>query len=285
MADPAFGQHWRPSDPFRDFCQWRYDPPAPPTDDALRSAALLHASFEAGNAPALLPQLADRLVAGLGRFNTVWGVKWADGRMGWEFYIYDYGRDRRERGLVELRAALDGLVTLPEGDFEHLPYFMVSLEIDADGLPQLDLYLGNPGSSVSSGICYGIRSSGLELRNFYFFFDAKAEQKASWDKITESAHLDRGAPDPAAFIWPEIGPMETLVVANKRQADGIYFSRIRVAGLRAFLARLAYPAALQDFLAAQGTGFDHLLFDVGWDFRQDADGQVQPIKGSFYGLL
>jgi len=68
-------------------------------------------------------------------------------------------------------------VDLPTAD-DH-PYFMFSVEVSAQHIDaeapvdQIDLYIGNPGSAVSSGICYGLTHSGMELRNFYFFFNAR----------------------------------------------------------------------------------------------------------------
>ena len=34
------------------------------------------------------------------------------------------------------------------------------------------MYIGNPGSTVSSGIAYALTAKDTTLENFYFFFDA-----------------------------------------------------------------------------------------------------------------
>ena len=71
----------RPSDPALDFCLWPYDPPCPPVPGALRSSALLYASFAAADVGPKLGQVVGRLQARWGRFATVWGLKWGQGRL------------------------------------------------------------------------------------------------------------------------------------------------------------------------------------------------------------
>ena len=73
---------------------------------------------------------------------------------------------------------------------------MFSIDIDetlVSGKRELDeihMYIGNPGSTVSSGICYSLKSSGTRLENYYFFFDAVKQQKDIVTKAMTSAYLD-----------------------------------------------------------------------------------------------
>lgn len=123
----------------------------------------------------------------------------------------------------------------------------------------------------------------MELRNFYFFFDAATEATEIRDKLTESAHLQTQELDLEQWLWPDIQP-QTVVVSNKRNRDGLYFSRVDTDMLVRCMVRLSYPQALIDFTQQNRDNLRHHLFDVGWDWRVDATRPV-PVKGSFYGIF
>lgn len=286
---PELTERRKPSDPARDYCLWDFDMPVAPATGALRTSALLYQSFEVAGVTEKMRPVMQAIQKRWGRFNTVWGVKYAAGQMSWEFYFYDYTRDGRAHGVADFIDATHGLIRCDLAPQDHLPYFMFSVELTAahlDGAPldQIDLYMGNPGSTVSSGICYGLRQDGLEMRNFYFFFDAATQGKEITDKITESVHFPYRDVDMDQLIWPEMTGVKTIVVANKRFRDSIYFSRIRAGQMLGFLERLGFPAAIRDHLRKNLTLFDHHLFDVGWDFDYEGSAIV-PTKGSYYGLL
>jgi len=280
----------RPSDAALDFCLWPYDRPRAPTDDALRTSALLYKSFEVANLGPEMGALTDAIRNAWGRFQTVWGMKWGADGPSWELYFYDYARDGRSHGVADFIAATKGQLNCTLSPDDTLPYFMFSVEVTPENLrgaplDQIDIYMGNPGSTVSSGICYGLTDAGYEMRNFYFFFNALNEAKEIHDKLTESVHLPMAHVNVPDLLWPEMAGVETIVVANKQRRDGLYFSRIRAAQLAFFLKKLDFPQELQDFLAEHHDALDHHLYDVGWDFSCDSSGQVTPTKGSFYGLL
>ncbi|MBT9384347.1 hypothetical protein KM176_10800 [Pseudooceanicola sp. CBS1P-1] len=279
----------RRADPALDFCLWPYDPPRLPGRDSWQGAALLYHSFATAGLSHRMLEICDALIAANGPFNTVWGLKHAGGRLSWEFYFYDYTRLERRFDTRALARALEGLVTITaplSGD--DRPYFMFSIEIGADqlaGAPvdQLDLYLGNPGSTVSSGICYGLSPRGWEMRNFYFFFNALTEAPQIRQKLAETAHAGQPLPDLSPWLWRGITP-QTLVVANKRAADGVYFSRIPADQTLTCLERLGYPEAITGFFRSNRARFDHLLFDIGYDWQAGPQG-ITWTKGSVYGLL
>lgn len=286
----ALAQGARPSDPPWDFCLWPYTPPQQPNPQALRSAALLYQSFDHSGLPAKMQKICDALIARWGRFQTVWGVKWSDDGPSWEFYFYDYARTDRRHGIKDFQQATAGLITCDLPTPDDLPYFMFSVEITPailDGAPldQIDVYIGNPGSDVSSGICYGQTSTGRHMRNFYFFFDAQRHAQDIVNKLTESAYLPQSGLDLDQMLWPEMRGAETIVVANKQTRDSLYFSRINVAQLLVFQRKLGFPTAWIDFLIQHQAALAHHLFDVGWDYDVGPDGSIHPIKGSFYGLL
>lgn len=278
----------QPGDHYADYCQWPYDPPAP-TFGKLRQSSLLWAALSVSGAHENLVASCRELRRVLGPFRTVYGVKLQGGKLSFEFYFYDYARLERDLSIPKVLGALAPYVKCELPQVEHRPYFMFSLDLDnaitngAAPLSEIDVYIGNPGSSVSSGICYAHRATGLELKNFYFFFDAHSEQRHVADKVASSAHLDAGF-DLDQILWPEMVDCGVIVVANKRKHDGIYFSRIRSTQLGLFFGRANWPAAIRDLHAENARRFDHLLFDIGIDYAVE-DGRAVILKSAFYGLL
>lgn len=286
----ARAQLARPSDVAVDFCLWPYNRPRVPADDALRTSALLYKSFEVANLGSEMGTLTDAIRHAWGPFQTVWGMKWGTDGPSWEFYFYDYARDGRSHGIADFIATTTGQLSCALTPDDRLPYFMFSVEVTPENLrgaplDQIDIYMGNPGSTVSSGICYGLTDAGYEMRNFYFFFNAALEAKEIHDKLTESVHLPLPNVDIKDLLWPEMAGVKTIVLANKQRRDGLYFSRIRAAQLAYFLQKLDFPQDLQNFLSENHDALDHHLYDVGWDFACDRTGKVIPTKGSFYGIL
>jgi hypothetical protein len=278
-----------PGDLYRDFCLWDYSPAALVTGK-LRSINLLHASFAAAGDDGALRAACNDVRTAVGDFNTVWGVKLVDGRLSWELYFYDYRRQQRKVSIPRVLAALDPDGRCDLSPPEGRPYFLFSIDLDADlvsgrrSIEQIDIYLGNVGSSLSSGICYGLTAAGLDLRNFYFFFDFQRQRDESLDKIAHSAFVDPQFFDPDSLVWPELRCCSTLVVANKRTNDAVYFTRVGVDALLSFLQRLDYPRSLVEFVISQRGRLDHLRYDLALDFRME-EGQMNLLKSSFYGYF
>ena len=280
----------RPSDPALDFCLWPYDPPAAPHAGSLAGVNLLYvAAADAGCLPAYSGMVAN-LRATLGDFRTVWGLKWNGEASSCEFYFYDYERLERATPFSRIAAAFAPhcAVAVPVDD--AIPYFMVSLEapMAAHGFParveSADIYIGNPGSRVSSGICYLVDAAGTELKNFYFFFDARSE----WDDIVAKAGCSALTPL-ASFPLDDVLPpwlrdCRVIVVANKRRHDAVYFSGIGIAQLIRFLRHFGYPPGLIAYAERQAPNLAHLCFDVGFDYRMEG-GRLVTLKSGFYNVL
>lgn len=287
----------RDGDAYRDYCLWDYEPVAP-TAGKLRSSTLLWQSFAAASAPARLRRIVEALRRALGPFNTVWGVKQAGGRLTWELYFYDYERLQRtvsiERVLAVIEPWLETSLRLSPGR----PYFMFSIDLDpapvegdigghVEGRARLDeisVYLGNPGSAVSSGLCYSLTHSGLRLDNLYNFFDARAERDDILAKVAASLHLDLAGFEPDLVLMPQLVDCGVVVVANKKACDGVYFSRIRIDQLIWFCRRFDWPRPIAGFLEAHRDRLDHMLYDVGIDYTM-IDGRIEITKTAFYGVV
>ena len=114
----------KPSDPKRDFCQWPYEYFQPPAPGALRQEAILEYTLkefdESGKIKPLISQIQEKV----GRFNTVWGIKSDQGRIGLEFYFYDYARADRKIGLKNLNEVLGGYFNEELEINERIPFFM-----------------------------------------------------------------------------------------------------------------------------------------------------------------
>ena len=276
-------------DPALSYCLWPYERPAP-AQDKHRSLNLLLHSFELARLPSRAFDIVEALRDGIGPFRTVWGVKRVGGRWAWEFYFYDYARQRRAVSATRVLQALEPLVGCAVPVNERLPYFMFSLDLDAGiaaGTRPLDvvhLYVGNPGSSVSSGIAYGVREGGTTLENFYFFFDARTQLDEVRKKLASSAFLDASTLPLDEVLRPELRDCNTLCVANKQGHDCLYFSGVTVDQLLWFLRWQQYPAETIAFVERERARLDHLLFDVGFDYRMEG-GRLVLLKSGYYGVF
>jgi len=278
-----------PRDRYRDYCLWDYEPVAP-TGGKLRCANLLWRAIDAAGGGEHLKAACMALRDALGPFRTVFGVKKIGGRLTFEFYFYDYARLEREVSIVKVLQILAPFAACPLTYSERRPYFMFSLDLDEDiasgrrPLEIVNIYIGNPGSSVSSGICYELSKTGLRLANFYFFFNARTEMDDIVAKVNCSAHHDLHGVPVSGILRPELLDCEVVVVANKKFNDGVYFSRIRIDPLIGFLEREQFPAELIAFARQHRGGLDHMLYDVGLDYVVEG-AAVKVVKSAFYGLL
>ncbi len=277
------------NEPLYDFCLWEY-PAATPTAGKLRSANVLYRSFDVEGIGAGGRETVAAIRAGMGMGRSVWGIKHDGGAVSWEFYFYDYERERRTRSLPRL---LDALAPRWHGRLpavEAIPYFMFSLDLQARHFTEAavietaDIYIGNPGSQVSSGICYAIGAGAPQLKNFYFFFDAATQMSEIVAKARTSMHLAYPGFQPEHVLWPDFCDCRTIVVANKADRDGVYFSRVSAAHLLRFMRRLGWPASLVDFVYAEQARLDHLCFDVGFDYRVE-NGRFTITKSACYGFF
>ena len=276
-------------DPALNYCLWQYAP-VRPAEDNFRSINLLLHSFELARIDERAYDIVDAIREAIGAFRTVFGIKLVGGRLAWEFYFYDYARRERQVSISRVLEALRPLVRCDVRPNESLPYFMFSLDLDADlaaGRRDLDvvhMYVGNPGSAVSSGIAYAVRPASVTLENFYFFFDAARQLDEAAGKICSSALFDDTRTPVDEILVPQLRRCKTICVANKQTHDCVYFSGVDVSQLIHFLTRLAYPEALLAFVREHASRLDHLLFDVGFDYRME-DGRLKILKSGYYGVF
>lgn len=281
-------EYTRPNDPFYDFCLWEYEPVSS-GDDKIRSANLLFQSFAVGDLDQRALGLVETLRQSIGVFRTVFGVKQIGGRLAWEFYFYDYRRTKREISITRVLEAVRPFARCAVRPNENLHYFMFSLDIDPDLLAgkrdvsEIHMYIGAPGSTVSSAFCYAVTPRLSRLENYYFFFDAR-EIDAIITKIAWSAQVDTSVININSILWPQLRECKIIVVANKQQNDAVYFSRITIDQLLIFLRLLRYPKPLVAFVEDNRGRLDHLLYDVGFDYRMEGNDLVI-LKSGYYGVF
>jgi hypothetical protein len=276
-------------DPSLNYCLWPY-PPQAPVEDKFRSINLLYQTFDYTGIDPKAFEIVDAIRDGIGPFRTVFGVKLFGEKIGWEFYFYDYKRRQRQVSISRVLQAINRHMPTAIEPNENLPYFMFSLDLNnslATGQSALDvvhMYVGNPGSTVSSGIAYAVRADSTTLENFYFFFDAGSQLPDVANKIASSALFDDTLLPIEAVLIPELRRCRTICMANKQTHDCIYFSGVDVDQLQWFLDWLRYPPAIADFIRGNRGNLDHLLFDVGFDYRME-QGALRILKSGYYGVF
>ena len=282
-------QRMKSSDPYYNYCHWPYEPPAFGTGK-LRPDVLLFKAVSAMPHADWLTKTLQAIQRGLGEFRCVYGVKRIDRHWALEIYIYDYERQGRTVSVERLEQATNGLLKFPVTVDSRLPYFMFSFDLTEQAALQngalscVHIYIGNPGSQVSSGIAYEFSAHGRQLENFYFFFDAQKQQKDIVDKLECSALCDTWRISLDDLYRPELRECQTICLANKRTSDTIYFSGVNIDQLLFFLKWQQYPDDYVRFVEERHHKLDHLLYDVGVDYRAN-DGEIQFVKNGFYGVF
>lgn len=275
------------SDRHADFCLWPYEP-LTPVAGKLRSEAVLWAATRLDPQGEALITVIRALQAELGRGQTVWGLKQADGRLSYELYFYDYARTGRQVSVERVLACLKPFVPSALAIPGERPYFMFSIDLDPAGIvagrpiEEISIYFGNPSSDLSSGLSYRLTAAGLEFANLYHFFHTRDQAEALRQKLVTSAHFDDAAAVADRLLAPE-GLGVVTVIANKRQSDGIYYSRVRAPQMADFLGRHGYPTLLRDFVTANLNRLDHLYFDLGLDYAM-IGGELKVRKTAIYGF-
>ncbi len=290
MKETRFSPEYTTSeDSFSNYALWPYEPAAP-FAGKFRSINLLFHSFEVGHAHEGLFRLVRCIREAVGLGKTVWGVKRTDSGLKWELYFYDYQRSRRQTSMSLVLDAVRPFVSVRLAPNENLLYFMFSLDIDdalAAGkkdLAELHLYIGNPGSKVSSGICYSLTPEGRRLENLYYFFDARRQLDEIYAKAACSAHVDMTQIGIERIVRPEFADCRTICIANKQGNDCIYFAGIKPDPFISFLKQFGYPEEIISYVEENRSLLDHLEYDVGFDYRMEGNDLVI-LKSGYYGIF
>lgn len=282
-------ERMRPGDPYLNYCHWPYEPPVDGTGRLRQSTLLYHAVSSMPHAEWLIDTIR-ALQRGLGDFRCVYGIKRIEQQWALEVYVYDYGRQDRVVSIERLQEACEGRLTFPCAVDGRIPYFMFSFDLtpqvagSGGRLPAVHVYIGNPGSEVSSGIAYEFTEHGRRLENFYFFFDGMRHEREIRDKLECSALLHAWEIPLDELYRPELRKCDTVCLANKSHCDTIYFSGVEIDQLVFFLRWQQYPVDFVTFVEQRRDQLSHLRFDVGVDYRTSA-GTLQFVRHGLYGVF
>ena len=286
---PSF-EYCDSKDKFKDFCLWEYSPLCN-VEGKIRSINLLQQSFKASNANSEKAlRLCHKIRQELGANQTVWGVKFAHGKISWELYFYDYDRLERKASVERVIEILKPEINCPLQFDNDKPYFMFSIDLteqiinETSNLDEINIYIGNPSKAVSSGISYTLNNQGLKLGNLYYFYDRQEHWDDIVGKLACSAHINLSHLALKSLLWPELTDCQTIVVANKKNNDGLYFSRINIDQLIQFLNKCHYPQAIIEHAEKNRDQLDHMLYDVGIDYVME-DGNINILKSAYYGFF
>lgn len=267
-------------DRFHDYVLGQYAPLAS-HEGKLRSMNLLVESFALLGVEAEGLALVSTIRGALGPFRTIWGIKHTPDRgvTGWELYFYDFERAHADLAVSRVREALAPVLAIDATEPHPLPWHMWSVEVGPAHLRReaaapIDLYLDMRS--------YKARGRELAFENVYTFHDPRAEIDAVLHRLRSSVHFDERRDNLGALMPPHLFRCGRMCVANKRSADALYFSRIPTRAARAFAEARNYPAPIVRFFDTNAADLDHLLWDVGLDFRGD-DGPLRVTKTSLYG--
>jgi len=253
----------QPDDPFRDFCQWDYDPVTTPPPDTLQQAALLAHSLDLTPEGTRLAEIFGRIRQKWQPFNTVWGVKSAAGQVSWELYFYDYDRAGRRNGIAALQDCLPDLFATDLSKADALPWFMFSVEFDAatltKGIASVDLYFEAEGGTISAGQSEIWDGAQRLTKNDYRFYHGIAHRAQIKQDLRDLPPL------PAPLSSGRYGE-EVFVISRKSHSNAVYFSRVTTQDTLRFARETGFHSGLTEALAKDAGMLAPYRFDLGVDY-------------------
>jgi hypothetical protein len=281
LREEAILERCTAGDRFHDYVLSEYVPRVP-HEGKLRSVNLLYAGLAAMGVEREGRALVEAVRGGLGPFATVWGVKLAAGDgapRGFELYFYDFDRARADLSIDRVRSLLASSVQVDARERRELPWHMFSVELDAEALRTRGRVPVHVYLDMRS---YELRGDELTFENIYTFHDPRADVDEVLHRLRASAHVDTAREPLGRLLPPHLWRCGRVCVANKRSCDALYFSRVPTRALARFLEDHAWPASLRTLVDRNAGDFDHLLWDVGVDFRA-GDGGAQVVRSAVYG--
>jgi hypothetical protein len=240
----------------------------------------------------------DCLRAELGPDRTVWGSKWDRGTLEWEVYFYrtfDYrgvalGRVARVLGSF---ITMDFDVSLAENVGQECSMFSFDIDHSLTRVTACNLYYteaamqrsGSEGERLDllRSLCDANGSSrtmiyrGRTFQSFIIKGDSLQygnHYECTWNELSRVRAWKAKNPFSRsdASGLPEFPEAVALFLALKREAAGLYYSRVNVDSLVAFLERYEWPADFRRFVGDEARGLQHLRFDVGVDYLNTGRG-------------
>jgi hypothetical protein len=238
--------------------------------------------------------VVDRLRKHIGPDQTVWSAKWTPaGFHSFELYFYNWKtlphRDRRT--LSSLQSALRPWLNQISPVHEGRNYQICSFDIDASfrtmrQVQSAHLYIPSEEEFPNGDfLSYGVHKDGLRLENHYSTFLAKGEFSKARQRLRLSIHSGHER-NRAVLLPKQLTRCFRISYATKALCDGLYFNRVTI-DQAAWFAGKYLPIHVARMLKATSGQFEHLYFDVGFDFvAPDARGGAVALrKFAIFGLI
>ena len=276
---------------YYDYRHFPYKPPIS-TRGKLSSDIILSNSLLPSIYKGPFSQIKDKIRDAIGPWNTVWGVKLDRGAVTWELYFYSHGVMDSPSTLASLLKALRSYFKIPttvRTGIECQPYVMFSIDL-SDGIfksrqiKNFHFYIeGKPGISHGNSYYWGL--DGMYFENYYHFYRVPQEMVRFIDQVKHSKVLGKAyLPFLKHDLVKKLMTCYSICVAQKKNKDGVYFSRVNIAQLLFFLEYFSYPSYILNFIKSHKKELDHLLYDVAFDCTLGPKG-LEFGKSSYYGIF
>jgi hypothetical protein len=283
----------QPAGVLRDYNFRSYDWAAVPVAPLHNASLLLFLARQAGLRDAV-DDIIGRLWGHLGRDQVVWGAKWTQERFhSFEFYVYNREEPRplERRSVTGVRAALTPWLDHIVPPREACNYTMCSFDLHCDGAAVqrasgMHIYIaGGSEKRRHESFSYGLNREGNRLENHYTWYYAPSEIDELRDRLAWSVHVAHHT-EIGRMLPQQLLDCLTISYATKAASDGLYFNRVRTRQL-AWFANRYLPPAVSSAVASAGGGFDHLMWDVGFDFcaGRGVRDEVALVKFGVYGCV
>lgn len=282
-----------PDTVLRDYNFRRYEQVAFPANPLHNATLLLYLARQM-NLREQVYSILDKLWSHLGKDQVVWGAKWTLDRFdSFEFYVYNREEPRplRRRSVSGLRAALTPWIDHIAPPKESCNYTMCSFDLKYEDAAVgrasgMHIYVaGGSEKRRHESFSYGLEHEGTRLENHYTWYYANSELDELRERLGWSVHASQCTANDH-LLPQQLLDCLTISFATKTASDGLYFNQIRTEQLVWFAAHYL-PVTVSYGLAACGSSFDHVMWDVGFDFTvgHGTDGDAAPVKFGIYGCV
>jgi hypothetical protein len=282
----------RSSTRYRDFGFHEYAPRCSPIDHLHSATVLRYLLRVEGFIDQVWPMI-ERLWHHLGRDKVIWGAKWTRaGFHSFELYLYN----SRMVGPQYLRT-LPGLrdVLHPWLDdiaiSEIWKYDICSFDIDASLLrtqrasgAHIYVPIGDLNEHPDF-FSYGLHPDGIRLENHYTTIFTETGLDVLRERLRWSVH-SRTDKSRRAVLPARLCRCFRIAYATKPLSDSVYFNQVATS-LVLWFARQHLPASFASMLERNRPMFEHLLWDVSFDFHTSHEGEnaFAYTKFGIYGFV
>lgn len=271
-----------------DYCRTKYDP-LEQVKGKYKSINLLLDSIRQMDHLADFFPLIKETQRRVGKGNSIWGVKKIGKKLFWEFYFYN--REKKDpkmtfENVIPIYGEMLDLKILPK---ETIPYFMFSIDITHETFTKgkkggIHIYVNDQRDRANTSTSYIYLKDKLKLENHYAFYDPKTEPQDLVRKIKDSANVDYSITNLNKVLLPELYECKRICSARKATCDSIYYSGLDIYQFLSFLKEFKYPNETLSFVRKNENKFNHLQYDVGFDYV-GAGPSIRVIKSGYYGTF